>query len=150
MGDLFGPDISDAPIESIEEVGNTIDIWSAQFVNRWVFLKHQRPAALKELRELLDAAKQQSADVDASSEPDAVASGGRDARVRPRADLDRGPVHQPLIGEPAQVSKTALSPSVGEARCSEAESSAPSGEQNDPRSTSGVISLMSDQQQGER
>lgn len=50
---LFGPDASDEPIEEILEVGDTVEVWSRQFVNRWVFLKHQRPHALKELEELL-------------------------------------------------------------------------------------------------
>lgn len=53
---LFGPDVSDEPRPEIEVIGDTIEVWSAQFVNRWVFLKHQRPAALKELRELIDFA----------------------------------------------------------------------------------------------
>jgi hypothetical protein len=51
--DLFGPDISDEPRPDVEEVGDTIDIWAAQHVNRWVFLKHQRPDALRELHELI-------------------------------------------------------------------------------------------------
>jgi len=57
--DLFGPDVSDDPArnEPIEEVGDRIEVWSSQFVNRWVFLKHQRPAALKELRELITEAR---------------------------------------------------------------------------------------------
>lgn len=50
---LFGPDVSDTPPEAIEEVGDTIEVWSRQFVNSWVFLAHQRPSALKELKELL-------------------------------------------------------------------------------------------------
>jgi len=50
---LYGPDVSNAHVAVIEEVGDRIEVWSRQFVNRWVFLKHQRPAALKELKELL-------------------------------------------------------------------------------------------------
>lgn len=34
-----------------------IDIWCQQLVNRWVYLKHQRPDALIELRNLIAAAK---------------------------------------------------------------------------------------------
>lgn len=52
--DLFGPDLSDQPESEIEVVEDGVEIWSAQFVNRWVFLKHQRPAALKELGELVE------------------------------------------------------------------------------------------------
>jgi hypothetical protein len=55
--DLFGPDLSDRPVDPVEEVGDTIEVWSAQFVNRWVFLKHQRPDALRELRELITEAR---------------------------------------------------------------------------------------------
>jgi hypothetical protein len=51
--DLFGPDISEQPQPPVEEVGDEVEVWSAQLINRWVFLKHQRPAALKELRELI-------------------------------------------------------------------------------------------------
>ena len=50
---LVGPDVTDRPIEEIEEVGDPVEVSARQFVNRWVFLKHQRPAALAELRELL-------------------------------------------------------------------------------------------------
>lgn len=53
-GDLFGPDASDAPREEVViEVENPIDVAAWQFCNRWVFLEHQRPHALKELRVLL-------------------------------------------------------------------------------------------------
>ena len=52
--DLFGPDVSDAPVEPIKVVGDTVNVWSAQFLNRWVFLPHQRVAALKELKELIN------------------------------------------------------------------------------------------------
>lgn len=51
--ELFGPDESDTPTEPIEVVGDRIDVWCGQFVNRWVFLAHQRAAALTELRELI-------------------------------------------------------------------------------------------------
>lgn len=54
---LFGPDVSESPVEPIEEVGDPIEVWSRQFVNRWVFLKHQRPVALVELQNLIAAAK---------------------------------------------------------------------------------------------
>jgi hypothetical protein len=55
-GDLFGPDLIDLPREAVEEVGDPIQVWSAQFVNRWVFLSHQRPSALRELKELISEA----------------------------------------------------------------------------------------------
>lgn len=55
---LFGPDVSDQPTPEIEVVGDEVEIWSAQFVNRWVFLKHQRPAAMAELRELIARARE--------------------------------------------------------------------------------------------
>ena len=55
--DLFGPDVSDAPIVPIAEVGDRIEVWSRQFVNRWVFLSHQRAVALAELQELIAEAK---------------------------------------------------------------------------------------------
>jgi hypothetical protein len=51
--DLNGPDISDEQPEPVEVVGDEVAIWAEQLVNRWVFLKHQRPAALKELLELI-------------------------------------------------------------------------------------------------
>lgn len=51
--ELNGPDFADQPDERIEVVGDTVDVWAGQFVNRWVFLKHQRPAALEELHELI-------------------------------------------------------------------------------------------------
>lgn len=73
---LFGPDVSDKPvhagttitvhqalpgapgaIESVEDVGDPIEAWSRQLVNRWVMLPHQRPDALIELRNLIAAAK---------------------------------------------------------------------------------------------
>lgn len=54
---LFGPDDSDTPTEVIEEVGDFFEVSARQFVNRWVFLKHQRPVALAELRDLIAAAK---------------------------------------------------------------------------------------------
>ncbi len=50
--DLLGPDISnESPIEAIEEVGDRDDVFCRQFVNRWVFLPHQRAAALRELQD---------------------------------------------------------------------------------------------------
>lgn len=56
--ELFGPDISEEERpEVVIEVGDPIAVWSWQFVNRWVFLAHQRPAALKELRAFLEAHK---------------------------------------------------------------------------------------------
>jgi len=58
MSDLNGPDISDEPREEIvEEVGDAVEVWAWQFCNRWVFLAHQRPAALKELYELIAEAR---------------------------------------------------------------------------------------------
>lgn len=54
---LFGPDASDEPVEAIEEVGDRLQIWSRQFVNRWVSLRHQRPAALAELELLIAQVK---------------------------------------------------------------------------------------------
>jgi len=57
-GDLFGPDISDGHDgKPVEEVGDRIEVWSRQFVNRWVFLPHQRPLALEELARLIAEAK---------------------------------------------------------------------------------------------
>ena len=57
--DLFGPDVSDEhtgePIE--EQMRDTIEVWSRQFCNRWVFLPHQRSLALHELRELIAEAR---------------------------------------------------------------------------------------------
>lgn len=57
MDSLNGPDLADSPVEPIEEVGDELEVWARQFVNRWVFLKHQRQAALKELGELIAEAK---------------------------------------------------------------------------------------------
>ena len=54
---LFDSDPSEAPVEALEEVGDRIEVWSRQFVNRWVFLPDQRQAALRELGELIEAAK---------------------------------------------------------------------------------------------
>lgn len=55
---LVGPDAADQPIETIQEFGgDQIDVAARQFVNRWVFLAHQRPAAIKELRILIAQAK---------------------------------------------------------------------------------------------
>lgn len=51
--DLFGPDVSEAPHEPIDDVGDEIEVSMRQFVNRWVFLPHQRATALAELRLLL-------------------------------------------------------------------------------------------------
>lgn len=60
QGDLFGPDVSEQP-EQVEIVGSDhIDVWAWQFCNRWVFLLHQRPLALKELRELIAAVTKRS------------------------------------------------------------------------------------------
>lgn len=58
-GDLFGPDISDAPRQTVDlgDAGDPIDLTAQQLVNRWVFLEHQRPAALKELRELIETVR---------------------------------------------------------------------------------------------
>lgn len=50
--DLCGPDVSDEPTGVVEEVGDEFTGFR-QWINRWVFLKHQRPAAFKELQELL-------------------------------------------------------------------------------------------------
>ena len=47
---LDGEDSAQAPTDDI-------DTRCRQFVNRWVFLKHQRPVALMELRELIAEAK---------------------------------------------------------------------------------------------
>lgn len=54
---LFGPDSSDVPTEPIEEVGDFFEVSARQFVNRWVYLAHQRPIALHELRILIAQAK---------------------------------------------------------------------------------------------
>lgn len=54
---LFGPDVSEEPAQVIEEVGDPIQIWCRQFVNRWVLLAHQRPTALAELNELIAEAR---------------------------------------------------------------------------------------------
>lgn len=59
QGGLFGPDVSDTPVDSIEQAGDRIDVWSRQFVNRWVLLPHQRQVALVELRELISEARKQ-------------------------------------------------------------------------------------------
>jgi len=57
-GGLFGPDVSDEyDGADIPEEGDRVGVWSAQFVNRWVFLKHQRPAALAELDRLIAEAR---------------------------------------------------------------------------------------------
>ena len=56
--DLFGPDDEDRSTAEIEEVGDRIAVWSRQFVNRWVYQTHQRPAALAELERLIAAARE--------------------------------------------------------------------------------------------
>lgn len=55
--DLFGLDVSDQPVEPIAEVGDRVEVWCRQFVNRWVFLPHQRKAALAEIKELIEEAR---------------------------------------------------------------------------------------------
>ncbi len=62
-GGLFGPDIADAFHEHVDKHGtrvidakDPVGIEAWQFVNRWVFFEHHRPAALKELRALLKRA----------------------------------------------------------------------------------------------
>lgn len=48
--------LPDPPPREVEARASDIKTWSRQFVNRWVFLKHQRDDALKELEELIAAA----------------------------------------------------------------------------------------------
>ena len=55
--ELFGPDVSEMPQADIPEARTPIEAWCQQFVNRWVFLAHQRPDALAELRQLLAEAQ---------------------------------------------------------------------------------------------
>lgn len=64
-GGLLGPDISDHPIEPVAViVSDDVDVRAWQFCNRWVFLAHQRPHALKELRKLIaDAVRDRWTDV---------------------------------------------------------------------------------------
>ena len=57
---LFGPDVTDTLAACVEDanvidVGDPIEVWTRQFCNRWVFLPHHRPAALKELRAFVAA-----------------------------------------------------------------------------------------------
>lgn len=51
-GELF-----ETPAEPVDESGDQRDIAIRQYVNRWVLLKQQRPAALMELRELIAATR---------------------------------------------------------------------------------------------
>lgn len=53
--DLFGHDVGAGDQRQPVEV--TIEVGCRQFVNRWVFLAHQRPAALAELTELIAEAR---------------------------------------------------------------------------------------------
>ena len=62
---LFGPDLAERIEPAVEVIGDELEVRAWQFCNRWVFLPHQRPAALRELRELVARArdaKQASAD----------------------------------------------------------------------------------------
>ena len=53
--ELFELDV--CPEGAPDEVGDPVDVTARQFVNRWVFLSHQRPLALAELRDLIAKAK---------------------------------------------------------------------------------------------
>lgn len=59
-GGLVGPDVADTAEPPIEVVGNTVNAWAFQFVNRWVFLHHQRAAALEELKQLIEEARRET------------------------------------------------------------------------------------------
>jgi hypothetical protein len=51
---LKGPDASEQPIEPVAViVADDVEVRAWQFCNRWVFLAHQRSAALRELRRLI-------------------------------------------------------------------------------------------------
>lgn len=51
QAELLGPDVSDEPDTREIVIENQDEVWAMQFVNRWVFLKHHRPIALRELLE---------------------------------------------------------------------------------------------------
>lgn len=54
--DLFGHDASDDPADAVEQLGD-LELGMRTFVNRWVILAQQRPAALAELKQLIAEAK---------------------------------------------------------------------------------------------
>ena len=62
--DFVGPDASDGHDgKGLEEnVGDPVEVFYRQICNRWVFLKHQRPAALSDIRQLVMMVKRQVRD----------------------------------------------------------------------------------------